>query len=46
MKNPKVVFLSIIALFFILLTFFIDWIFIIPAAIISFVNWKILMKDK
>ncbi len=44
MKNPKVVVLSIIALFFIYLTFTIDWLFIIPAVIIMFINHRELMK--
>jgi len=44
MKNPKVVFYSIIALICLVLTFTIDWLFIIPAAIIMFINQKELMK--
>ncbi|MBD3247262.1 hypothetical protein GF378_01430 [Candidatus Pacearchaeota archaeon] len=43
-KNPKVVVYSIIALFFLYLTFAVDWLFIIPAVIIMFINQKELMK--
>jgi len=46
MKNPKVVIFSIIALGFLALTFFIDWIFIIGAVILMFLNQKELMKKK
>jgi len=46
MKHPEVVFSSIIALFFMVLTFLVDWLFIIPAVIISIINWKILTKKK
>jgi hypothetical protein len=42
--NKKVIFLSILALGFIALTFFIDWLFIIGAVIIMYVNQKELMK--
>ena len=44
MKNNKVVIYSIIALICIVLTFIIDWLFIIPAVILSFLNHKELMK--
>jgi len=44
MKNPKVVWYSLIALVFVALTFLVDWLFIIPAAIILFINQKELMK--
>ena len=44
-KNPKVVIYSVIALFFILLTFLVDWMFIIPAVIIMFINQKELFKN-
>ncbi len=44
MKNPKVVLYSLIALFFLFLTFTVDWLFIIPAVIIMFLNQKELLK--
>jgi fumarate reductase subunit C len=44
MKNPKVVVYSLIALGFIVLTFTVDWLFIIPAVIILIINQKELMK--
>jgi len=44
MKNKKVVLLSIIALVCLALTFLLDWLFIIPAVIISIYNWKLLTK--
>jgi len=44
MKNSKVVLLSIIALICIILTFTIDWLFIIPAVAIMFYNWKLLKE--
>jgi len=44
LKNPKVVIYSIIALFCLILTFLIDWLFIIPAAILMYLNQKELMK--
>jgi len=40
MKNPKVVILSIIALGFLVLTFLVDWLFILGAVIIFFINRK------
>ncbi|MFH1787552.1 MAG: hypothetical protein ABH811_02065 [archaeon] len=43
-KNPKVVIFSIIALGFILLTFLVNWIFIIGAVILMILNQKELMK--
>jgi len=46
MKNPKVVVYSFIALFFLYLTFMVDWIFIIGAVIIMFINQKELMKKR
>lgn len=46
MKNPKVVIYSIIALIFLVLTFTIDWLFIIPAVILMIINQKELMKKK
>jgi fumarate reductase subunit C len=44
MKNPKVVVYSLIALFFLFLTFTVDWIFIIPAVILMIINQKELFK--
>ena len=44
MKKPKVVLYSVIALAFMVLTFAVDWLFIIPAAIILFINKRELMK--
>ena len=46
MKNPKVVIFSIIALGFLVLTFLVDWIFIIGAVILIFLNQKELMKKR
>ncbi len=40
MKNKKVVLYSIIALVFLILTFTINWLFIIPAAILSWLNHR------
>ena len=45
-KNPKVVIYSLIALFCIYLTFAVDWLFIIPAVIIMFINQKELLKKR
>jgi hypothetical protein len=45
-KSPRVVIYSIIALGFLALTFFVDWFFIIPAAILMFLNHKELMQKK
>lgn len=44
MKNKKVVINSLIALGFIVLTFTVDWLFIIPAVILLFINQRELMK--
>jgi len=44
--NLKVVIYSIIALICIALTFLVDWLFIIPAAILMFLNQKELMMRK
>jgi len=46
MKNLKVVILSIIAIICLVLTFTVDWLFIIPAVIIMFINQKELFKNK
>jgi len=45
MKNLKVVILSIIALGFLVLTFLVNWVFIIGAVIIFFINQRELMKN-
>jgi len=44
MKNSKVVFLSLLAIVFVILTFAINWLFIIPAVIIVFINQKELLR--
>ena len=44
MKNPKVFWLSVLALIFVVLTFLVDWIFIVAAVIIMIVNQKLLKK--
>ena len=44
MKNLKVVLYSLAALGFIVLTFTVDWLFIIPAVILLAINQKELMK--
>ena len=44
MKNPKVVVYSIIALGFLVLTFLVDWIFIIGAVILMILNQRELLK--
>jgi len=44
LKNPKVVLFSLIALGFLALTFLVDWIFIIGAVIMMYLNQKELMK--
>jgi len=46
MKNPKVVLYSIIALGFLALTFLVDWLFIIGAIILVYLNQKELIKKK
>lgn len=44
--NKKVVFLSLIALGFIALTFLVDWMFIIGAVIIMLINQRELLRKK
>ena len=44
--NAKVVIYSAIALICLALTFLVDWLFIIPAAILMFLNQRELMKDQ
>jgi hypothetical protein len=46
MKNSKVIIYSIIALFFMFLTFAINWIFIIGAVVLVILNQRELMKNK
>ena len=46
MKSKKVVIFSIIALGFLALTFLVDWLFIIPAVILLYLNQRELMKNK
>jgi len=43
MKNPKIVLFSLIAFGFLALTFLVDWIFIIGAVILLYLNQKELM---
>jgi len=40
MKNPKVVAISLLALVCLVLTFTIDWLFIIPAVFFTFLGHK------
>ena len=42
--NIKVIFFSILALGFLVLTYFVDWLFIIGAVILIYLNKKELMK--
>lgn len=44
MKNPKVIAYSLVALAFLVLTFAVDWMFIIICLIILGINQKELMK--
>tara|TARA_Y100000310_G_scaffold69026_1_gene64401 strand:+ start:19635 stop:19781 length:147 start_codon:yes stop_codon:yes gene_type:complete len=44
--NIKVIIYSIIALGFLALTFLVDWLFIIGAVILIYLNQKELMKKK
>ena len=44
--NIQVVVLSIIALICLYLMFTVDWLFIVPAVIIMFINQKNLMNNK
>jgi len=43
MKNPKVIALSVAALFFMYLTFAVHWMFIAVAAFLSWIGWKDLL---
>ena len=42
--NIKVIVYSVIALVFLALTFLVDWLFIVPAAILMYLNQRELMK--
>ena len=44
MINFKVVILSILALLFVVLSFLVDWLFLIPAVVIFFINQRELKK--
>jgi hypothetical protein len=44
LKNPKVVLFSVIALGFLVLTFLVDWLFIVGALILLYLNQRELMK--
>jgi len=44
LKNPKVVLFSLIALGFLALTFLVDWLFIMGAVVLLYLNQKELMK--
>lgn len=46
MKNPKVVFFSILAIGFLILTFTVNWFFIIGAVVLIIINQKELMSKK
>jgi predicted MFS family arabinose efflux permease len=47
MRDYKVVLLSLVAMFFVVLTFTVNWMFIALAVIFSGWGWKILIgKDK
>jgi len=46
MINTKVVLLSLLALVFVVLSFLVDWLFLIPAVFIFFINQKELKKKK
>ncbi len=45
-KNPKVIIFSLIALGFLILTFLVDWFFIIGAVILLYLNQRELMGKK
>jgi hypothetical protein len=46
MKSPRVVLYSLIALGCIVLTFTVDWLFIIPAVVLMIINQRELFKKK
>ena len=46
MRNTKVILLSILALGFVVLSFLVDWLFLIPAVVIFFINQRELKKKR
>ena len=44
--NPKIIIFSLLALGFMALTFLVDWLFIIGAVVLMFLNQRELMKKK
>jgi hypothetical protein len=44
MKNKKVILYSLIALIFVVLSFTIDWLFLIGAVVLMIINQRELMK--
>jgi hypothetical protein len=46
LKNPKVVLFSLLAIGFLILTFLVDWIFIIGAFVLMILNQRELMGKK
>jgi len=46
MKNKKVILLSLMALLSVALSFIINWLFLIPAVAIVWINQKELIKKK
>ena len=46
MKNIKVILLSLLALVFVVLSFLVDWLFLIPAVVIIFINQPELFGSK
>jgi len=44
--NTKVVLLSIVALICLALTYFVHWLFILPIAVILWINQRELFKEK
>jgi hypothetical protein len=45
-RSPRVVIFSLLALGFLVLTFLVDWLFIIGAVVFMFLNQKELMNKK
>ncbi len=46
MKNNKIVIFSVIAFGFLVLTFLVDWLFIVGALILLYLNQRELMKKR
>ena len=46
MKNPRVVFFSIVAIGCLVLAVFIHWMFIIPAVVLMIINQRELMRKR